>query len=271
VGEALWRWSRRGAITLITVLLIGLIRTGGLHAADTITSCSVDGLCYCIQTDLKKSIDEEVTAIRKMIRDQRQQGKAIGYMSISLSGSGGGYFPLNVKIATEVKDRVEQRFGVGSAWVLNPIASNIALPHGASQPDYMSMWTQVLEGENGLGDDFDFIYFVGPTDVGRHFGLNGSADMQKLDDYYDGLANIDPDLRQVDKRGFRNYYALRASVTFSVGAHDEWNIIKVINDARRRNYGIVAQLGVLFDGVGIAPGLYEATVAAGNATPCSHP
>jgi hypothetical protein len=274
------RLGRRKVMTMSRFVLgcaAGAISFGVIVAdtepsrANTVTACSVNQFCYCIHSDFKQAIDDEVATIRKMIRDQRQFGKAIGYMSISLSGSGGGYFPLNVKIANEMKERVEERFGVASVWVLNPIASNIGLPPNASQGDYMFMWTQVLEGQNGLGDDFDFVYFVGPSDIGKHFGLNGSADMQKLEAYYDGLAKTDPRLsKKVDKKDFRNYYALRASVAFSVGAHDEWNIVRAINEARRTKNGIVGQLGVLFDGLGIAPGLYETPVAAGNASakPC---
>jgi hypothetical protein len=253
----------------VPITILFAAATVDCSRADTVTACSVDHFCYCIDAGLKQQIDDEVSKIKKVVRGQRQQGKAIGYMSIALSGSGGGYFPLNVKIATDVKERIEERFGVASAWVLNPIASDIGLPQGASQADYMLMLTQVLEGESGWGEDFDFVYFVGPTDMGQYFGLDEKADMQKLEAYYDGLAKTDPEVqKKVDRRAFRDYYALRASVSFSVGAHDEWNVIRAINEERRKKNGIVGQLGVLFDGRGIAPALYEMTVQPGNAKPC---
>ena len=42
------------------------------------------------------------------------------------------------------------------------------------------------------------------------------------------------------------YYALRASVAFSFGSLDEWNIVRAINAARRasKDYGLARQLGV---------------------------
>jgi hypothetical protein len=254
---------------VIAVALVAVVEASESASADVVTACSVDQFCYCIQSDFRAAIDKEVTVIRKMIRDQKQHGKAIGYMSIPLSGTGGSYFPLNVKIATEVKESVEERFGTRAAWILNPIASDISLPQGASQADYMFMWTQVLEGEHGRGEDFDFVYFVGPSDIAKHFGLDGRGDMEKLEAYYDGLVKTDPALKQkVDKHAFRNYYTLRASVAFSLGAHDEWNVVRAINEVRRKQSGILGQLGVLFDGRGISPGLYETPIAPGNVAAC---
>ena len=76
----------------------------------------------------------------------------------------------------------------------------------------------------------------------------------------------------LDQRAFRNYYALRASVAFSLGAHDEWNIAKAINDRRRArdpSIGIPGQLPILFDGHAVPPGTFESTVQAGDAGACS--
>jgi hypothetical protein len=66
------------------------------------------------------------------------------------------------------------------------------------------------------------------------------------------------------------YYALRASVAFSFGSLDEWNIVRAINAARRasKDYGLARQLGVFFDGGPAAPGLYETPVAPVTAGAC---
>jgi hypothetical protein len=250
----------------IIMLLFGL--SGEEAYADGVTVCSVDKICYCIQSQMKTAIDDEVTFLRNKIQAQKSKGKAIGYMSIPLSGQNGSYFPLNVSISAKVKMDVENRFGAEFAWVLNPIASDISLPQGASQADYMLMWTEVLEGLNGRGEDFDFIYFVGPADIAKYFELDGHADMQKLAAYYDEMAEVDSGLQKVDRKLFIDYYALRASVTFSVGAHDEWNVTRAINEARRLKAGATGQLAVLFDGRAVAPALYETAVAPGNAKPC---
>jgi hypothetical protein len=72
------------------------------------------------------------------------------------------------------------------------------------------------------------------------------------------------------KSGFRNYYGLRASVAFSYGSHDEWNIARLINDRRRgdADFGIAQQLAVLFDGQPVSPGGYEAPTASGDVGRC---
>ena len=62
--------------------------------------------------------------------------------------------------------------------------------------------------------------------------------MAKLDAYFDKRVKSDPDFAKavqggLTKAAFRKYYALRASSTVSRGAHDEWNIFRLINDKRR--------------------------------------
>jgi hypothetical protein len=235
------------------------------------TSCSRDGFCYCIHDTLNSPINQRVDEIRSLIASQRSQGKAVGYLSTPLSTVGGGYFAINALIASETKDRIEQQFGPRDVWVLNPGASDFSLPAEANGADYVWMWTQVLEGADGLGA-FDFVYFAGPSDFGRHFGLDGHADLEKLDIAYDDLVKTNPGLAgKVDKRAFRDYYGLRASVAFSLGSHDEWNIVRAINAKRRdadSTAGIARQMGVFFDGKPVAPGLFEASIGAGTARGC---
>ena len=78
----------------------------------------------------------------------------------------------------------------------------------------------------------------------------------KLDDFFDKRMASDDAFRkaveakQITKPGFRIYYGLRASVAFSLGSHDEWNIARLLN-ARRRGveaFGIPNQLSIFFDG-----------------------
>ena len=63
---------------------------------------------------------------------------------------------------------------------------------------------------------------------------------------------------------------MKASTAFSRGAHDEWNIIRVVNERRRSEsrYGISNQLPVLFDGRGAALGDSESAVSEGYAGKC---
>jgi hypothetical protein len=248
--------------------------------AATATECTKVGLCYCLNTDFGPAIAEKVAYFRGLLAEQRAKGRATGYMSIPLSSVGGSYFGVNRDVAQQAKERIEARFGPASAWVLNPTARDADLPNvggvRAGQAEYMVLWTRVLEGPNGLGEDFDFIYFAGPSDFAGFFGLTGKGDMDRIAAYFDERMSKDADLKRAVERGtvsaatFRNYYALRASSAFSVGAHDEWNAIRTVN-ARRRDdprLGIGNQLPVLFDGRGVSSAEAEQQVAGGNVGAC---
>lgn len=138
----------------------------------------------------------------------------------------------------------------------------------------MLMWTSLVEGADGMGE-FDFAYFAGPQDFARYFGFDGSNDMAKLDAYFDKRVASDPGFAKavqagLDKASFRRYYALRASANVSRGAHDEWNIFRLLNEKRRSNerYGPGAQIAVLFDGGAVAPPQGEAAVSEGYVGKC---
>jgi len=73
-----------------------------------------------------------------------------------------------------------------------------------------------------LSNDFKLALKLGEADL-----------MGQLNAEYERRAATDPGIKSVDKRLFRDYYALRASVAFSLGSHDEWNIVRSINDTRR--------------------------------------
>src|SRR5437667_564078 len=235
------------------------------------TECSKIGICYCISADLKPVIDAKVALFRQRAAEARKAGKAVGYLSVPLSPTGGGYMKLNFEVAEAAKAAIEKRFGSDFVWVLNPGTADANLPKG-SGADYMLMWSSILEGRDGLGEDLDFVYFAGPQDFARVFELDGSADMAKIDQYFDRRMKSDPDLEKAVREGltkpaFLKYYALKASTAFSRGAHDEWNIIRVVNERRRNDsrYGISNQLPVLFDGRGAALGDSESAVSEGYA------
>jgi hypothetical protein len=243
--------------------------------AGAVTACTALDLCYCVNADIRGQIDANVARIRQLLQDQRKQGKAIGYLSIPLSTAGGSYFGVNQDVAQQAKDRIEKRYGANSLWMLNPGAEG-NLPPSATGADYMLMWTTILEGAKGLGEDFDFFYFTGPSAFHAFFGLDGTDDMGKIDAYFNKRLATDPGLQkavangQVSQQSFRNYYALRASIAFSYGSHDEWNIARIINERRRgsNDYGVANQLGIMFDGAAAAPGAAEAPIASGDVGRC---
>lgn len=61
------------------------------HAAK-VTECTKAGICYCVNEDLKPAIQSRVDRFRIVIAEQRQAGKAVGYLSVPLTSAGGGNF-----------------------------------------------------------------------------------------------------------------------------------------------------------------------------------
>lgn len=238
------------------------------------TACTAIGICYCTTTSVKAAIDKNVAYFRAEIAKQRAAGKAIGYLSLPLSSSGGGVYHINAEVSAAAKAAVERRFGAEQVWVTNPAVPESDIPNGGGA-DYMLMWTQVMEGEDGFGA-FDFAYFVGPGDFGRFLGLTGVGDMATIEAYFDKRLATDAELKKAVDKGltrqqFRNYYALRASATISRGAHDEWNIIKTLNEKRRAEakLGIPNQITVMFDGQGRSPADMESGTSSGYIGKCA--
>ncbi|MEO8507338.1 MAG: hypothetical protein ABI593_06880 [Betaproteobacteria bacterium] len=242
--------------------------------AAKVTECARVGLCYCMNDDHRAAIDAKIDKVRQVIAEQRKAGKAVVYLSVPLSASGGGNFKINQEVAESVRQAVEKRFGAEYIWVLNPGTPDADLPKGAGGSEYMVMWTAVLEGADGLGD-FDAAYFAGPQDFARYFGFDGTNDMAKLDAYFDKRVAADPDFAKAVQNGltrptFRRYYALRASSTVSRGAHDEWNVFRIINDKRRADakFGTPGQIPIVFDGQGVAPPHHESNLSDGYVGKC---
>ena len=263
----------QGALVAAT---LALASPATARAGDLVTACTRLDLCYCVNSDYQKAITDNVARVRALIASNKAQGKAIGYLSIPLSPAGGGSFAINSEISAKAAENMLARFGARSTYLLNPGTEAGDKMGGASGADFMYMWTQILEGAKGLGEDFDFFYFAGPTDFGKYFALTGQGDLERLEAWFDTRAAQDPAFKKaidqgaITRAGFRNYYGLRASVAYSYGSHDEWNIARLIN-ARRRgaaDFGIANQLAILFDGLPQTPGSYESPTAAGDVGRC---
>ena len=242
--------------------------------AQKASECTKVEICYCVNTAVKAAIDKNVAYFREQIAAQRKAGKAIGYMSVPLSSVGGGVYHINAEVAASVKTAVEKRFGAEQVWLLNPAVAESNIPNGTGA-DYMLMWTTILEGGDGLGD-FDFAYFVGPQDFTRFLGLDGQGDMAKLEQYFDKRVKSDPELEKAVQKGltrsaFRNYYAFKASTNISRGAHDEWNIVRALNERRRASdkFGIGNQITSMFDGHGVSPADFETATSQGYTGRCA--
>lgn len=244
-------------------------------AAATVTACTAINLCYGINSINANAIAANISRVWQEIAAQRAKGKAIGYLSIPLSTTGGSYFGVNLEVAQQTKDGIEKRLRSDSVWILNP-GSEGNLPAGASGADDMYMWTQILEGTHGLGEDFDFFYFAGSSDFAQFFQLTGVSDLDVIASYFDKKIISDATLKKavdqgsVTRSSFRDYYGLRASVAFSLGSHDEWNIARLINKRRRgsNNLGISSQISIFFDDHAVPPASFGGITAPGDAGRC---
>jgi len=112
----------------IAACVAALVFSAPAARAASVTECTPSGLCYCINADFRDAIAEKVDYFRKAIAEQRTKGKAVGYLSVPLSTTGGGFFGVNREVAAKVKTRVEARLGANSAWVLDPTARDADLP-----------------------------------------------------------------------------------------------------------------------------------------------
>jgi hypothetical protein len=84
------------------------------------------------QQGLSRQDRRQNVRVRRLIAGSRQQGRAIGYLSVPISPAGGGYSPYNVKAAGVTAADVEARFGTRAVWILNPAAEGSK--EGSAQP-----------------------------------------------------------------------------------------------------------------------------------------
>ncbi len=263
------------------ITVAAVLGVSGLAAqAAPLTDCSPNGICYCIDSGFKPLIDANLVRLRALLAENRAAGKAIGYQSIPLSTLGGGYFNINREVGAATKARVEARFGSKQTYLLAPGNKESEIPNlgnkRAGGGEYMVMWTALLEGANGFGEDFDYVYFLGPNDFALSLGLTGKDDMERVNKIYTDRLASDPDFKREVDRGritpssFRNYYTLRNSVAVSLGAHDEWNIFATINKKRRddKRFGIGNQIPMMFDGRGTSGAEAEAMNSNGYIGVC---
>lgn len=233
--------------------------------------------CYEVDPDFLPIIRQTVLNLRSQIQTQRKD-KLIAYISVPLTARGGGYRPLNVAISDFLKAKLEAKFE-GRVWALAPGKAESELPQVGSKSaqggEYMYMWTQVLAGDDGYGRDFDLLYAAGPSEIGSFFGAPDDL-ANALNRYMELRAAGDADFRSQiatnpdARKRFLSYYLTKASVTFSDGSHDEWNIFNEINRKRRanQNFGLGDQIPVFFDGRGVSPSDIETRVSPGYEKTC---
>jgi hypothetical protein len=244
------------------------------YAQTTHTECVTPGYCLCITNELQGLIQGKIQHFLDQIRKAHSDGKFVIYTSVPLSTGNGSYFGTNKGVADGLADELTQRFG--AVWVLNPSTPDADLPRDkAKQPDYLYLWSEVLFSAEQSAGGFDLIYFSGPRDFARSLKLTGKDDLGVLSKTFKDLQTTDPKFADLVSKGsmterdFLGYYGFRASVSFSVGAHDEWNIIQKINALRRKSGGVGRQLPIFFDGHALPMPAYEQIVVNGNVAECT--
>lgn len=223
-------------------------------------------------------VDDAIASVVKATRDEllavRPDASIVAYISTPLSARGGGYRPINAEISAFMKKRLETDFGP-LFFALSPAEATRDLPDvGGKQAaggEYLYMWSLILGGDDGLGRDFDMSYFVGPTDMAGYFGL---PPLNRLGALYlagEARATKDPVFRAAvwdhpkSRQAFILFYGGRASVAFSHGAHDEWNLFRLVNEQRasHADFGLGAQIAFYFDGRAVSLGDMNARAIPG--------
>ena len=255
--------------TAAILLLAGLVpapaRAADCPSPKAVVTTAI-GMKYCVDPAFDAAVAAQAARIRTDVRAQRAAGRLVVYASTPLSPRGGGHMDVNVEIAASVKARLEKELGAG-VWVLDP--GRYQMPDvGGKSPggaEYMVVWTAVLAGDDGRGVDVDMYHFTGPADMRAYFGCGRDDVTGCLERWMVARAAGDAAFRRAvaddpaRHAAFIRYYALRASSTYSSGAHDEWNIARRIN-ARRP---IGEQVAVFFDGRAASPAEMEVEVSPG--------
>lgn len=159
--------------------------------------------------------------------------------------------------------------------------------HPPEGGNYMRMWTKVLvedeeKDSRHLGRNFDAFYFLGPSDVRDFFTSGGALTVTAgIEEYFARKFTMDPDFHrfystrgskwETQRKHFFRFYSVRASANFSLGCHDEWNIFRLINQARldasKKDTPPEGDAGELlsgfFDGRQITPGAAVCEVSGG--------
>src|ERR1700759_191687 len=105
---------------ILVAATLALTSPTAVRAGDLFTACTKLDICYCVNSDYRDAISDNVKRVRKLLADNKAQGKSIGYLSIPLSPAGGGSFTLNSRISAQAAQNVTARFGAQSMFLLNP-------------------------------------------------------------------------------------------------------------------------------------------------------
>lgn len=257
---------KQGVVILNAMFLFSI----AAHSKEVDVYKTSSGLCFEVQEVFKPSIKRLISEIRTKLEAQIEAGKFVAYLSVPISGRGGGHFQTNVEIAKHTAVRLRAKFG-NMLWVLNPAEYNLGGIQGkrAGGGDYMAVWGDVLGGIKGSGASFDIVYFLGPRDVWSFFGSNGIGVLNHISDWAAQRSKVDKKFadfisNQENRKKFLRFYGLRAATTFSKGASDEWNLFQQLNSSRE----IGEDIAIYFDGNAVEISDFSDHTKAGYAVNC---
>jgi hypothetical protein len=108
---------------------------------------------------------------------------------VPLSTVGGGFFNVNMEVAAAAKRHIEKRFGDGQVWILNPGVPEANIPNGSAP---ITCRCGRRSSKAGRAWERISIRLLGPQDFVRYLALDGNADMQKIEQFFDSAWNTTP-------------------------------------------------------------------------------
>jgi hypothetical protein len=178
--------------------------------------------------------DRQAALVKADLKRAHHEGRAIVYMSCSISSVGGGHFATNVDVAGSVERNLMAKWGE-RFFILNPSRYQMETKEGTgliiqhaeaikretgrvidldklmqicppTGGDYMRMWTKVMvedeyySGANKIipncGNILDLVYFIGPTDVQDFFLGEARSLSQAVEIYFARKYAFDSDFKR---------------------------------------------------------------------------
>jgi len=254
-------------IIVISVINCKDIKSKYFSTENTRLRTTVLGTDFIVRKEFDSILDEMILKTRENIRKHKDSGKIIAYISTPIGSKGGGDFYTNIEIAKEIKKNLEMRYGNNYFYALNPGEMKIPKVDDISAKDgeYLYLFTEILAGPDGTGNYFDMFYFVGPKDIHTFYNFTGNNDLNKLENFIIIRAKKNPEFREniannlKRRKDFIRYYGVKASSSFSNGAHDEWNIAILLNKKRE----IHNRIAIHYNGTILSPSAMESSVQSG--------
>ena len=171
-----FRQARYGAL-----VAAALASPATVQAGELVTICTKLDICYCVNSDYRDAITTNVTRVRKLITDNKSQGKTIGYSQhIPLSPAGGGSFAVNSEISAKVAENVTARFGARSMFCSTPALKRATRWVARAAPTSCICGRKFWRGTRASARIS--ISSISPArPISKYFALTGQGDLERLE------------------------------------------------------------------------------------------